>query len=296
MEDVTTPIGIVTFGITAVLFAFFSRHSALGALSLPCITLLTTMVYYYVMPWLAFSGGDISFLGVAIPSMAWIHWAVFLYVLSASAACLIGHRQLAVHPAAYCHGERALNTKIFWALAGIAAVGLAVLTATGRLNLTASEKFTVSENFRDFAFLQLTISMLLPLVLVYVVRENYSNRAIAVIGVTVFVFLVSGFRFRIAILMIAVAASYCMLRGRRLGPVAVALGTTVSLMVLNAVGATRQYGIGLDLTALTDIDWSELVRSFGGEVGPIYALFGVIEYPAVELIGTDPWTSSNAMV
>jgi hypothetical protein len=103
------------------------------------------------------------------------------------------------------------------------------------------------------------------------------------------VFLVAGFRFRIAILMIAVAASYCLTRGRKIGVVTGAIGITVALMVFNAIGHARRYGVGLDLSSLDGIEWSELLSSFGGEVGPIFALFGVIQYPPSELIGADPW-------
>lgn len=294
MDLITTPIGIVTFGIMAVLCAYFSRYSALGALSLPCITLLTTLVYYYVMPGLAFAGGNTGYLGVYIDSMEWVHWAVFLYALGVAAACLIGRRHLAVHPAASLAYERPLNATLFWGISGIAALGLTVLTVTNRLNLTASDAFTVNENFGSFAFLQLSISMILPLVMVYAVRENFSNRAIAVICAAAFVFLVSGFRFRIAILMIAVAASYCMLRGRQPGLVVASLGITASLLIFNAIGVTRQYSVGLDLSGLADTDWTELVRSFGGEIGPIYAFFGVIEYPPAELIGLEPWAVAVA--
>lgn len=289
MELIANPTGAFTFGITAALFVLFSRYSALGALSLPSITLLTTLVYYYVMPALAFTGGNTGFLGVYIDSMESIHWAAFFYVLAVSTACLLGCRLLKVNPATYRTKERPLNRVLFWCIAGIAVLGLTVLTTTNRLNLTASEEFVISDSFGDFAFLQLAISMLLPVTLVYSVRENYSARAIAAICATALIFLVAGFRFRIAILMIALAASYCMLRGKRLGLIAVALGVTVSLLFFNFIGSTRKYGVGLDMGGLESMDWAELINSFGGEVGPIYAMFGVIEYPPAELIGADPW-------
>lgn len=289
MDVVFTPTGVITFGIIAVLYAMFARHSALGALSLPSMSMLTSMVYFYVMPGLAFSGGDTGFLGVYIDSMTWVHFATFLYAMGVAAACFLGRRHLAEDPAAPRHHERPLNIRIYWALAAIAGAGLVVLTVTGRLNLTASDQFVISGEAGNLAFLQLSMSMLLPLTIVYAVRENFGIRAMAAIAGVAFVFLVSGFRFRIAILMIAVAAAYSLTRHRKIGVMSAALGTATALMLFNAIGRARRYGVGLDLSSLEGLDWSTLLQSFGGEIGSIHALYGVIEYPPPELIGADPW-------
>lgn len=289
MELVATPTAVFTFGVMAALCVAFTRYLPLGILSLPSMTLLTSIVYYYVMPGLAFSGSNAGFLGVYIDSMEWIHWAVLLYALGVTAACFLGRRRLRENPAAPRPYERPLNSTAFWILVAVAAVGLVTLALTNRLNLMASEDFTINEASGEFAFLQLTLSMLLPLTIIYAVRENFGPRALLVIAVVAFVFLVSGFRFRIAILMIAVAASYCLTRGLKIGAATGAIGITVALMVFNAIGHARRYGVGLDFSNLDGIQWSELLSSFGGEVGPIFALFGVIQYPPSELILADPW-------
>ena len=294
MEIVFTPVGIFSLAIIVFLFVLFSRNTAQAALSLPCVTLLTSIIYYYVMPSLSFSNGRTGFLGVYIESMASIHWGVLLYVLGASAAFLLTRSRYALDPAMPRTVDGPLIWGRFWLIAGVALLGLLTLKSIGRLNLSLSDEFRMSDGVGNLAFLQLSISLLLPITIVYAVHDNFGLRAWAFISASTFVFLVSGFRFRIAILMIAIAASFSVTRGVRIRVIAVVLGTIFALIAFNAIGMARRYGAGLDLSVFKDLKWEEMLNSFGGEEGPIFAFLSVIEAPPPEWIAFDPWTIAIA--
>lgn len=294
MELLVTETGVVTLAVMAVLFVYFARNSSLGALSLPCVTILTTIVYFYLMPALAFSAGELLFLGVYLDTMVWVHIAAFLYIIGVAVAGFAWKRQLKIDPSAPRWRERPLNIFVFWSLVVIALAGLVALTLVGRLNLTAAEEFEASANANSLAFLQLSISMLLPLSVVYAVRDNFGLRSIAILLLVSFVFLVAGFRFRIAILAIALAICFCMSKNIKIRPTYVAIGAILSISLFNLIGQIRQYGVGIDLKGLDGISWSDLLVSFGGEVGPIFALYSVTNYPPPDLIGADPWVIAIA--
>jgi hypothetical protein len=70
----------------------------------------------------------------------------------------------------------------------------------------------------------------------------------------------------------------------------VALGSCLALIVVNAIGYSRTYGRGIDLSRLDGLTWVDLLHAFGGEIGPVFALAHIVESPPPDLIYFEPWT------
>jgi len=98
ISRVDTLIGL--FGLFPIVatFAIFAVRSPLGAVSLPCMTILTSFTYFYLMPVVALAGGDTGFFGMYISDMLWMHFAVLLYNLGAIGAFLVHARTLNANP------------------------------------------------------------------------------------------------------------------------------------------------------------------------------------------------------
>lgn len=283
-----TPIGIVTFALLVAMFLFFAEKLALGALSLPCITALTSAIYFYIMPTLSLAGGNYEFFGYVMTSLESSHLTVFLYMAGVGAACMAGLRILAVDPAAPQKHERKLNPIALIALWGIAAVGASILLASGRVNLLADQDYQFSEA-KDFLFLNMSFSMLIPLTLVVLVRNNFNPVSLAILVLVLLVLTQTGFRFRIMILLCSVVAAFAISKGVKLRALYIVPGTIVALMFVNAFGRSRKYGNGVNLANIQGMSWDEILTGFGGEVGPVFVLQSFCEKPLPDFVFFDPW-------
>jgi hypothetical protein len=181
---------------------------------------------------------------------------------------------------------------VAWLLAAVATAGVLVLVALGRLQFFAADEAQPNNVGEDegFAFLTLSISMLIPLVLIMLLRTRFHIYGLFVLAGVFLVILTTGFRFRIIILASAVVISYMLVRRIRIRVSYVALGSCLALIVVNAIGYSRTYGRGIDLSRLDGLTWVDLLHAFGGEIGPVFALAHIVESPPPDLIYFEPWT------
>jgi hypothetical protein len=270
----------------------FARALPLGALSLPCTTLLTSMMYFFIMPGFALSGGNFEFLGMYLTSLEGVHVAVLLYALGGAAAWVVWFRYLRINPATVRIYERPMNLTVAWILVAVAMAGVLVQVALGRLQFFAADEAQRNNVGEDegFAFLILSVSMLIPLVLILLLRTRFHIYGLLVLAGVFLVILTTGFRFRIVILASAVIISYMLVRRIRIRVSYVALGTCLALIVVNAIGYSRTYGRGIDLSRLEGLTWVDLLHAVGGEIGPVFALAHIVESPPPDLIYFEPWT------
>ena len=283
-----TPIGLATFALMVAMFLYFAKALSLGALSLPCITALTSTIYFYIMPTLSLAGGNYEFFGYILTSLEGAHLAVFLYMLGVGAACMAGMRHLTVNPAAPLKQERKLNPIALILLWGIAAAGAVILVASGKVNILADQDFQFSDT-KDFLFLNMSFSMLIPLTLMVLVRNNFGPVSLAILVVVLLVLTQTGFRFRIMILLCSVMAAFAMSKGLKLRALYIVPGTVVALIFVNAFGMSRKYGNGVNLSIIQGMSWDEILTGFGGEVGPVFVLEAFCEKSLPSPVFFDPW-------
>jgi hypothetical protein len=288
MELMITPIGLLTLATLVGLFLYFSETLPVGAVSLPCITALTSGIYFYIMPSLSMAGGNYEFFGMFLTSLEWPHFAVFLYMLGVAAACYVFRREIKADPGAALARERHLNLVALYLLWGLALVGLVTMVATGRTNILADENFVFTDD-RGLLFLNMTFSMLLPLTLLILVRDDFGPRSLALLVFVLLVLVQTGFRFRIMILLCAVVTAFAILRRIKMRAVYVVPGTIFALIFVNAFGMSRKYNNGLTLSIVQGMSWDELLVGFGGEVGPVYTLASFAANPLPDFILFDPW-------
>lgn len=287
MSTVFNPIGTLIFVLMVVAFARAARNCALGALSLPCITLLTSMIYFYLMPLLWLTGNNVSFFGLNLQNLDPMHYAVGLYMLGAFIAFGLGSRTLASDPLQPTKTECAINPLMFWSIFLIAIAGVAAKIVLGALNFSGDPGADMGQA-SNVNFLQLTDSLLITLTIVFLIRQDFRPRALALLAFTTLIFLTDGFRFRLVILFSATVIAFALTRRIRIRTTYVVAGGVIGVALLNAIGMTRRYGSGLDLTRLQDTNWADLFQSFGAEIGPTFVLMHLTNNPP-RLIGFDPW-------
>jgi hypothetical protein len=288
MELMITPIGLLTLATLVGLFLYFSETLPVGAVSLPCITALTSGIYFYIMPSLSMAGGNYEFFGMFLTSLEWPHFAVFLYMLGVTAACYVFRREIKADPGAALARERHLNLVALLLLWGVSLTGATILVATGRVNVFGDESYAFSDT-RNLLFLNMAFSMMLPLTLMVLVRDDFGPRSLALLILVLLILVQTGFRFRIMILLCAVVTAFAILRRIKMRAVYVVPGTIFALIFVNAFGMSRKYGNGLTLSNIEGMSWNEILVGFGGEVGPVYTLASFAANPLPDLILFDPW-------
>lgn len=289
MELMITPIGLLTLATLVGMFLYFSETLPVGAVSLPCITALTSGIYFYIMPSLSMAGGNYEFFGMFLTSLEWPHFAVFLYMLGVAAACYVFRRHLRADPRLPARGrERHLNSTALLILWAVALAGAATLVALGKVNVFADDSYEFSGT-RNLLFLNMSFSMLLPLTLMVLVRDDFGPRSLALLTAILLILTQTGFRFRIMILLCAVVTAFALTRRIKMRPLYVVPGTILALVFVNAFGMSRKYGNGVNLANLQGLTWNEILVGFGGEVGPVYTLASFAANPLPDLIFFDPW-------
>jgi hypothetical protein len=288
MELMLTPSGLLTLAMLVGMFLYFSETLTLGAVSLPCITALTSGIYFYIMPSLSMAGGNYEFFGMFLTSLEWPHFAVLLYMTGVAAACYVFRRYLFADPSVPQGRERQLNLVVLLLLWAVALSGAATLVALGKVNMFADETFSFSES-RNLLFLNMSFSMMLPLTLMVLVRDDFGPRSLALLAVILLVLVQTGFRFRIMILLCAVVSAYALARRIKMRALYVVPGTILALVFVNAFGMSRKYGNGITLSNIQGMSWEEILVGFGGEVGPVYTFASFASNPLPDLIYFDPW-------
>lgn len=286
MSVVFSITGILTLMLLVGAFHFWAQRAALHALSLPCITILTSIIYFYVMTLGYLVNGDEGFFGAYLTSLDRTFWAVALYIVGALLAFQSRSRLLTASPLMSPPVERRFVPTMYWILLALALAGLAGKVLFGQLNVGASDDAETAA-VTNVNFLQLSDSIVIALVIVALVRDNFRWKSLLALAGAIMIFLIDGFRFRIVVVLSAALISYALTRGLKLRTIYVVMGAIVAIILLNAIGITRQYGAGLDLSRVQGMGWSQLFLTFGGEVGPVFVLNNLVNAPP-PLIGADP--------
>lgn len=287
------------FGIVTLVFLigayFASAHVfTLGAMSLPSMLLMTSFIYFFVMPALAFEGGRAEFLGLPIYSLEWPHLAVGLYTLGAIAACYLSRRRLISEPAQARPNDRPLNVRMLLFLAAFTVLAIFALLALGRLNPTGDENVQASEMADKLRFLNLFLTMIVPLVLVFLIRDNFGLTSLVIMAVACLVLTLSGFRYRLVFIAFAATAAYLMVRQIRVRMAFVLGASFLGLLGVNFFSKTRQRGEGLNFNRAEGMTSTDILQSFGGEVGPLFSFSNVANHPIHDFYYLEPWTVAIA--
>lgn len=287
MSIIFSLAGIITFVLLILIFAWGVRSTALGALSLPCIMALTSFIYFFLMPISHVISGNASFFGLVLDDLDGVYLAVGLYALGAMAAMLLNRRILSKNPVDTYQRERTINLYALFAILALAISGVAAKVMLGLLNI--GDDTDVSSSAINVNFLQLSDSLLISTTLVVLLIDRFRFRSLALLAFTVSVFVLDGFRFRIVILLSAALISFAISKGIRIRSAYVFFGGIIAIIVLNAIGLSRSYGSGIDLSRLGDRSLGELFGSFDAEIGPVFVLQHLTDNPPYNFIGLEPW-------
>ena len=191
MSLIISDFGLLTLVFLVVAYVTSIQVFRLGAMSLPATLIMTLMIYYYLMPVLSFPDGRAEFLGLYIYSLDWPHLAVGLYAVGAILACFMSRPSLSINPALRWPGDRPLSGRMLLALAVAALAATAAQIALGKLNIQSSEvyQWTDTDSVGDLAFINLFFTMMVPLSIVYLVRDNFGPKSLAVLVAVCFVLL-----------------------------------------------------------------------------------------------------------
>lgn len=282
-------VGIPSFVVLMALLWNSANKFPLGPLALPSISIITSVIYFYIIPALSSENGQLLFLNVCITSLDWLHVSLILYTAGMIAACSVYRRNLITDVATLRKNDRNIDNRSVFALMAIAGAGIIALAIVGRLNIIRDENYEIVNDYTGLAFLNMSFTLMIPLVVVYAIKSDFKIKSLILIAVTLYIFSIAGFRFRIVILTASIVASYVIVRGIKLKVYHAIIGIPLAFAAVNAFGKARTYGEGLDLSALSEMTWSDLITSFSGERGVIFALSSVIDNPRSELIYTTPW-------
>ena len=286
---IDTAIGLLTLLPICAMFVISALRSPLGALSLPSMAMITSLIYFYLMPVVVLARGDEGFFGMYISDLTWVHTAVLLYTLGAIAAFAWHWRVLVANPAFSYPWDKKLNVPVFMALWAIAVAGVLIQYAQGKLNVTGGADYQFTGDFGQMAFMTQSVNLLIPLTLVLLVRERFSPLALLVLAIVLFVFLQAGFRFRILIMLASVISAYTLQRGIKVGILGGFLGMSVGLPLLILLGTIRRYGQGIDLSGFQMERLNSTSSNFGGEFGCVYSFDYIAAHPLPPLSPFEPW-------
>jgi hypothetical protein len=291
MDLISTPIGLLTLWSLLAIFIISARVLPLGALSLPCLTAITSFIYFYLMPAISLANGIDEFLGMELPPLEWAHWLVFLYMAGAVAAFFVQADVLLVDPSVPRKDEPEMNlvaVKILWALA---IAGVIAQIALGKLNLAGSEEYFIdNENMNELSFITQAYNMMVPLTLILLLRDNFKWRSLFVLAIVLVVFVQVGFRFRIMVMLSGVATSFLLVRHIKIRTSFAIAGCAAALLLVNLLGQIRRYGEGIDLSRLEDVSIGDFFGSFGGEAGAVFGTAYIAANPLPDLALFEPWT------
>ncbi|MCT0229499.1 hypothetical protein KQ306_01300 [Synechococcus sp. CS-1324] len=99
-----------------------------------------------------------------------------------------------------------------------------------------------------------------------------------------------GFRYRLVILLIPIILLWYMLRQRRPNPIVILAIAAAAILVAGVVGASRQYGLGLDPTKLQGKGLYDFFTNALGETNVFFTTAGVMKITPSEspFVGLDP--------
>lgn len=294
MSLIVSEISLLTLAFLVYAYFVSTQTFTLGAMSLPAVLLSTTIIYFYLMPALSFAGRDADFLGMHIDSLEWPHLAVGLYAAGAMAACFAGRRSLSIEPALPYPNDRRVNMFMLILLTLAALAATVAHVSLGRMNIRLSDDYQLARDVSEYAFLNLFFTMMVPLSVVYLIRDNFGPRSLAALAAASFILLMTGFRYRLIFMTFAVTAAFIMVRGIKVRTAFVWASLLIGLLGNNIIVNTRQYGAGVDLDKIKDSTLTDILQSFGGEVGPLFSFSFIADNPIQEYILAEPWLIAAA--
>lgn len=288
MELIFTLTSVMSLAFILLVLCRLCARSPLGPLSLPGVLLITTFGYFYLIPTVLYEREETTFFGWNLSSLELIHLAATLYVAGAAAALYSFPTVWRANPAIRKLHEPNMVSRNFWVLLSLAVLGVAVQVISGRLNLLYDIERVYFED-TSFAFLNLAFTLLITLTIVTLVRYDFNGRSILMLCAVFFVFLTVGLRFRMVILTFGAFSAFLLVRRRRIGWITVSLGIPVGLAVLNAIGLSRSYFSGLEISTLEGLSFVDLIVLFSGEAGPVFTLDQILNGHTTNFIFFDPW-------
>jgi hypothetical protein len=295
MDLISTPVGLFTFMSLLLTFIVGARMLPLGALSLPCMTAITSLIYFYLMPAISVANGIDEFLGMNLKSLGWAHWAIFLYIAGAATAFFVQADVLLADPSVPRKAEPEMNRVAVGILWALAVVGVIAQIARGKLNLTGSEEYSFdADAMGELAFITEAYNMLVPLTLIFLIRDKFNWRSLLVLTLVLVVFVQIGFRYRILIMLCAGATSFLLVRHIKIRTSFVIAGGVATVFLANLLGQIRRYGQGIDVSSLQDASIGDFFSSFPGEFGTVFVIAYIAANPLPDLAMFEPWTVAIA--
>lgn len=289
-DGLFTPVGCFLLIVTIVAYVNWALHAPLGSMSLPCITLLTSLIYFQILPAATLAGGDPGYFGIYMSDMTWAHFAVLLY-LSGAMLAFANNRQVVFAAPIEPRINGGVNNDTFFLMWAIGLGTQVFQFALGKLNLLYEDNFNLDvNNIAQYAFLTLGNNLIVVLILVLLARERFSWRSIAALAAVLALFLQVGFRTPIIYVLGGGSSIWLAQRGIRPRLVFGVVGSLVVAALAFGLGAIRHYGQGIDLSGLSEDNISAGASRGGGELGLAYVLDDVTRNPLPELNWHEPWS------
>ncbi len=291
MDLILTLPGLLGLLTHILVFFYFSKALPLAALSLPCVAVLTSFLYFYFMPVVVVETGNNYLFGMELKSLEETHWVTLLYVLGVALACLLSQNRLRIVQLTQDKIQIPLNRFVIVWLWSMFLSSIVVLFLLGELNLTRNTEYQFMSTGTPLAFINLGLSIAQPMALIYLVRDNFGLRSLGVLTGILYVFSVAGFRFRVLILLCAVVIAFLIVRRIRIRVSLVLTGAIVGVALMNVMGMVRHYGAGFQFDEVGSLSVAETLTSFGGESGIVYVMQYAASNPP-EWIWFEPYVIS----
>src|SRR3954469_15162175 len=109
-------VSVITLVPLVGIFVISARTLPLGPLSLPCITVLTSVMYFYLLPIISLGNGVSEYLGMYLTSLRWTHFLILLYTVGAGVAFFVQRRTLFADLSSRRRDDKPMNMTIYYGL------------------------------------------------------------------------------------------------------------------------------------------------------------------------------------
>lgn len=288
MEYIFSITGIFILTALIIGLLFTVRSSWAGALSLPSVTIITGIMYFFVLPLLFVVSGEDSFFGLGLEGLPSAQIAMALYMVGAVFALLLGRKVLQLHPLSPSASERIPNSNAYWAVLAVLALILILKFTLGTLSSSGQKLTDIDSEVTGLGFLNLAYSSLIAMTIYTLIKSRFAPVSVLFLFLVLGIFLIDGFRFRIVILCSAAFLSWCVCRGLKPRLMLVAGSTVIGLVIFNVIAMTRTYGRGIDLSRIEGRSTQELLQAVGGEIGPVFTLSHLTQRES-DFLFLEPW-------
>jgi hypothetical protein len=277
------------------MFLYFAKRSRLGALSLPCFTAITTIIYFYIMPFFVGMDDAANYLGIYLSNTHWMQLAITSYIIGAGLAFLFWEKSLNLDFYTVRENERIYNKIPYFILSSIIIFGLFYLILTNKLNLFSSSGFVFNkEEINDLAFVNVIFNIAIALCLVFSIKRNFDIFSWLLILLLTWVLIQTGFRYRVLILAASSATAFFILRGIKLRVSYTVFGAIGAVFLVNLLGSIRRYGEGVDLSRLENADFGSFFTQFSGEAGITFVTDYTANNTLPDPVFVEPWVVAIA--